>query len=219
MISGIIFDIDGTLLDSMPIWEDVGVRYLRSLGITPEPQLSQVLFPMTMEEGAAYIKSRYALPQSTEEIQRSVLRLIHNFYTQEVSLKPGAAGFLQQAAQRHISMVLATSGDADLALAALRRLGAADYFQGLFTCSQLHTSKQEPIIYETAAASMGTSPGDTAVFEDVRYAIQTAKRAGFYTVAVADAASSTDAPALKAEADCYLTDYYHTSSFWKCIRP
>ena len=68
MIKGAIFDVDGTLLDSMEIWEDVGVRYLRNLGIEPEPGLSKILFPMTVTEGASYVKEHYPLKQSMDQV-------------------------------------------------------------------------------------------------------------------------------------------------------
>ena len=73
MIKGVIFDVDGTLLDSMEIWEDVGVRYLNSIGIEAEPDLGTVLFTMSIQEGAAYVKEHYHLSQEPEEIVQGVL--------------------------------------------------------------------------------------------------------------------------------------------------
>ena len=76
MIRGTIFDLDGVLLDSMGIWEDLGARYLRRLHITPEPGLNEVLFPMSMEQGAAYLKAHYPLQQSEAEICGGIARML-----------------------------------------------------------------------------------------------------------------------------------------------
>ena len=96
MIRGAIFDLDGVLLDSMGIWEDLGARYLRRLHITPEPGLNEVLFPMSMEQGAAYLKAHYPLQQSEAEICGGIAQMLKDYYVQEVPAKPGAAALLVQ---------------------------------------------------------------------------------------------------------------------------
>ena len=109
MIRGTIFDLDGVLLDSMGIWEDLGARYLRRLHITPEPGLNEVLFPMSMEQGAAYLKAHYPLQQSEAEICGGIARMLKDYYAQEVPAKPGAAALLNFLAERGISMAAAGS--------------------------------------------------------------------------------------------------------------
>ena len=94
MIWGAIFDLDGVLLDSMGIWEDLGARYLRRLHITPEPGLNEVLFPMSMEQGAAYLKAHYPLQQCEAEICGGIAQMLKDYYVQEVPAKPGAAALL-----------------------------------------------------------------------------------------------------------------------------
>ncbi len=91
MIRGAIFDLDGVLLDSMGIWEGLGARYLRRLRITPEPGLNEILFPMSMEQGAAYLKARYPLQQSEAEICCGIAQMLEDYYVREVPAKPGAA--------------------------------------------------------------------------------------------------------------------------------
>ena len=206
-IRGAIFDADGTLLDSMHIWDELGERYLRSLGIKAEEGLAQILFSMTLEESSAYLKKRYQLAQSEEEIKAGVLAQLEDFYRHKVSLKPGAADFLYKLAEENIPMVIATSGDKELLEAALERLNVAQYFRRIFTCSELKTSKKQPDIYRIAADFLGTAPKETAVFEDVLYAVETAKSAGFFTAAVEDAASISDKERLKQTADVYLENF------------
>ena len=100
MIRGTIFDLDGVLLDSMGIWEDLGARYLRRLHIPPEPGLNEVLFPMSMEQGAVYLKAHYPLQQSEAEICGGIAQMLKDYYVQEVPAKPGAAALLAFLAER-----------------------------------------------------------------------------------------------------------------------
>lgn len=204
MIKGAIFDIDGTLLDSMPIWTDVGARYLRSIGVTPEEGLGEILFSMTMEEGAAYLRRTYNLSQTETDIQQGIVDIIGDFYRYEVQLKSGMRELLEQLYVQSIPMTLATTGERELAEAALTRLGVWRYFSAMFTANELHTSKKEPLIYHTAANFMGTAPHETMVYEDVIHALTTAKNAGFQTTAVEDAASRKDKAAILAIADHYI---------------
>ena len=104
MIRGAIFDLDGVLLDSMGIWNDLGARYLRGQGITPEPGLNAILFAMSMEQGAAYLKAHYPLPQSEAEIGDGIARMVADYYFYEVPAKPGAAALLAFLAERNIPM-------------------------------------------------------------------------------------------------------------------
>ena len=104
MIKGAIFDVDGTLLDSMEIWEDVGVRYLNSIGIEAEPDLGTVLFTMSIQEGAAYVKEHYHLSQEPEEIVQGVLDIISNYYKKTALLKSGAKELLEKLDKHNIPM-------------------------------------------------------------------------------------------------------------------
>lgn len=207
MIRGAIFDADGTLLDSMPIWSDAGARYLKSEGITAEAGLGDILFPMTLEEGSLYLKERYLSDKSPEEIRSGVLRVIEDFYRNEAELKPGAREYLEYLQSLGVKSAVATTGDRALLEAAFRRLGIIGYFEGIYTCSELKTSKREPEIYFTACGALGSEPSETAVFEDVLYAVKTAKSAGFITVAAEDAASEGDREEIKRTADIYIRDF------------
>ncbi len=215
MIQGAIFDIDGTILDSMPIWDDVGARYLTRLHIEPEPGLGEILFSMSLEEGAAYLQRRYSLVQTRDEIRQGVLQVIADFYRYEVQLKPGADGFLRAMAERGIPMTLATTSDAALTTAALTRLGVEGFFIKLFTCTALNTTKHEAKIYRAAAQYMGSSPEKTLVFEDVLHALKSAKSGGFRLAAVEDAASAGDRAEIRRISDIYLRDYWDLYPFWE----
>lgn len=207
MIKGVIFDADGTLLDSMHVWDEVGERYLHALGKTPEPDLYRILFPMTLEESSVYLKEHYGLAESPEEIKAGVLAIIDAFYRNEADLKSGVREYLKFLRQSGIRSVVATTGDKDQLEAAFTRLGIREDLEAIFTCSEWQTSKREPKIYLTAAKYLGTQPRETAVFEDVLFAVKTAKGAGFMTVAVEDAANESHREELRHTADLYVGDF------------
>ena len=164
MIRGTIFDLDGVLLDSMGIWEDLGARYLRRLHITPEPGLNEVLFPMSMEQGAAYLKAHYPLQQSEAEICGGIAQMLKDYYAQEVPAKPGAAALLEFLAERSVSMAAATSSPREHVTAALDRLGLLPHLKAVFTTGEVGVSKHEPVIYHLAAEALGTAPAETLIF-------------------------------------------------------
>ena len=207
MIKGIIFDADGTLLDSMHIWGELGARYLSSIGKKAEEGLAEILFTMSLEESGAYLKKAYDISDSVEKIMSDMLNLIEVFYKNEAELKKGAAVFLEFIKQKNIPAVIATSGNRELLLEALKRLRITDYFSEILTCTELKTSKKEPLIYLRATEIIGTQPEETAVFEDVLHGIKTAKNAGFVTFAVEDEASKNDRDEIKTISDYYIIDF------------
>ena len=217
MIRGSIFDLDGVLLDSMGIWEDLGARYLRRLHITPESGLNEALFPMSMEQGAAYLKAHYPLQQSEAEICGGIARMLKDYYAQEVPAKPGAAALLAFLVERGVSMAAATSSPREHVTAALDRLGLLPYLKAVFTTGEVGVSKHEPAIYHLAAERLGTAPEETLVFEDSLYALKTARAAGYCTVGVFDAHGEEDQAGLKAAAEVYLTALPEFPGHWDAL--
>lgn len=203
MIKGAIFDVDGTLLDSMEIWEDVAIRYLKSIGVEAEPDLPEVMFTMSLPEGAAYVKEHYRLTRETDEIIQGVLDIIRKYYEETAPLKPGVTKILEELSRKRIPMTVATSNNKEEVEAAFKRLGIASYFSRIFTCEEVGAGKTRPDIYMKAAEYMGTRPEETVIFEDVLHAIRTAKKAGFLAVGLYDEASKADQEEIKKEADWY----------------
>ena len=103
-ICGAIFDLDGVLLDSMAVWNDLGVRYLQKRGIQPEAGLSQILFSMSMEQGADYLKEQYQLPDTSQEILNGIEQMIQDFYFYEVQPKEGAKELLHFLQDQNVKM-------------------------------------------------------------------------------------------------------------------
>ena len=202
-----IFDMDGTLLDSMFIWDDLGPGMLRDIGITPEEDLSEKLKVLTLRQGAAYCKERYALPQSVEEIVSLIEGRVEKFYKEEVQAKPGVEKFLSLLKMEGVWMYVATATDRHLAEAALRHAGIDGYFRGILTCQEVGAGKDSPEIYERAMTRLKSNKRDTVVFEDALHAIETAKAAGFRVCAVYDSYAEAEQDKIRALSDYYILSF------------
>ena len=215
-LRGAIFDMDGTLLDSMQVWENAGEDYLRTLGCVPEEGVGELMKSMSLQQAALYCRERYALPLSVEEIMAGVNGRVERFYRQEARLKPGALDFLRTLSQRGVRMCLATATDLHLVEAALDRCGVRTYFSALFTCTQVGSGKDEPHIYRAALRHPGTGRADILGFGDALYAARTAKGDGFVTVGVADAYEKNEGE-LERLSDFFLRDFREVDQFWKFV--
>jgi len=205
MIKAAIFDVDGTILDSMSIWNNAAEMFLRSMGIKAETGLGKIMFSMNMTEGAEFLKNRYELDMDKDEIITGINNTIKYFYNYHVQLKEGVKKFLKDMKQAGIRMTAATSSDRHVVEEALKRLNVISYFDRIFTCTEVGAGKVKPDIYLAAAGYMGTLPKDTWVFEDALYAIRTAKNAGFRTVGVYDFSSIENIEEIKETCDIFLS--------------
>ncbi len=204
MIKGIIFDIDGVLLDSMLIWNDLGARYLRSIGVIPEAGLNEILFSMSMEQGADYLKEHYKLKESTDIILNGIQDMLKDFYFTEVKVKPGADELMKYLNDNHFRMTAATSSPRTHVEKALSRNGLLHYIEVIYTTGEIGISKHSSAIYDMAAAYMNLKPEEILVFEDSLYALKTAKSAGYKTVGVYDKNGETDQEGMKESSDIYV---------------
>ena len=211
-----IFDFDGTLFDSMFIWDNVGEIYLRSLEKEPKPSMREDVRALSLYQSACYFKQEYDLSLSVEEIMRGINQTIEHFYIHEVLPKPGVADFLKRMHKDGISMCIATASDRYQIEAALSRCGVEQYFEAIFTCSEVGHGKDEPVIFQKAMEHFGADRSSVIVFEDAIHAIQTAKDDGFAVVAVFDSSEKRQAE-IRNLADCYITDFEHTEEFWNLI--
>ncbi len=185
-IRGIIFDFDGTLFDTMHIWNTAGSDYLATLGITAKSDLNRTISPMPMRDSAQFMKSEYALSLSVEEIMDGVNRMIADFYCNHALPKENVLSSLEYLREHNIKMCIATATDRVQIEAALKRCGMSSFFEAVYTCSEVGCGKERPDIYLEALASLGTEISETAVFEDAFHAAKTAKDAGFFLTGVYD---------------------------------
>ena len=206
MLKGAIFDFDGSLVDSMYIWENISMDYLRSLGIEPKEKLNEVFEKFSLEEAAVYYQQNYGVTLSVAEIVRGVNEMIRTFYRTEVTFKKGIKDFLETMKQKDVKMCVATLSDTELVKETLTRLGIAEYFTEVFTCTEFGTGKTNPDIYRTALMHLGTQKDETFVFEDALYAAKTAKEDGFNVVGIYDKYEPNQ-DTLKQISDLYIQDY------------
>ena len=206
MIKGAIFDLDGTLLDSMFIWDTIGEVYLRSLDIEPREILSETFKTFTLEESAEYYRMHYGVSLSVAEIVDGVNRMIEDLYKSTVPLKKGVAEFLAGLSKAGVRMCIATVTDKYLVEAALTRLKVRQYFSEIFTTAEVGCGKNDPKIYRTALAYLGTQKSETVVFEDAYHALMTAKNDGFPVAAVYDKHELRQTE-MKENGDYYITNY------------
>ena len=214
MLKGAIFDFDGTLFDSMFIWNTAGETYLRSIGIEPREDLRKVLKTMSLLQSATYIREKYAVELTLEEIMDGINRTVEDFYFHTVQPKEGVITLLEQMKVKGIKMCIATATDRYQVNAALKRCGMESFFSEIFTCSDVGHGKDEPFIFLKAMDYLGTTRKNTVVFEDAYHAAKTAKADGFVTVAVYDSHEEKQKE-LQALSDFYFENYTETDTFWK----
>ncbi len=204
-IRGAIFDVDGTLLDSMFIWDTIGEAYLRSIGYQPKENLNETFKNMSLHQAARYYQTEYGVTLSIDEIMDGVNAMLERYYRFEVPLKPGVAELLERLRQSGVRLCIATATDRHLVEAALDRCGVLSCFGEIFTCNEVGHGKDEPDIFEAALRFLGTRKEETLVFDDALYAVRTAKEAGFPVVAVYDSHEKAQ-DQIRMLADVYLEE-------------
>ncbi len=196
-----IFDMDGTLLDSMPSWTYLGRNYLLRWQITPPDDLEQTINSMTLQESAAYFQT-LGLNKKTDDIVEGVMTQLRDEYRLSIPPKPGMLPLLQDLYQNTDSILcVLTTSEQNCAVQALKRNYMLSYFKDIFTSEKMGLSKRTAEIYQSVCAYYQVSPSETVVFEDALYAIQSAKRAGCYVCAVPDDSSASDWETISSIAD------------------
>lgn len=197
----IIFDMDGTLLDSMQMWENLGNIYLNSKGITPPDNLKELIENKTLDEAAEYFIAELGIKESVSQILDEILSLISDQYKYELLLKPGVKEYVLSEYEKGSKMCILTTSDRDLALAAMERTGIGHCIKEVYTAETLKMSKRIPDIFIKTCELMGFNPKDTYVYEDALYSAKSAKAAGCKLVAVYDDMNKSDWEELKSIAD------------------
>ena len=207
-----IFDMDGTLVDSMTYWRNLASEFLQSKGI-PEvsPAVSERIRPMTMTESAALFIQEYSLSGTAESVAAEMNAMMDEHYRKDIPLKTGVQAYLEALHSRGITMCVASATAEDLMEACLTRLGVAKYFSFLLSCETVGAGKNRPDVYWESAKRLGAEPAEIAVYEDALYAAETAKRAGFYTVAVRDDSNQLHWETLTALTDEVILDWQRTA--------
>ena len=208
-VKGAIFDMDGTLIDSLliwdVIWEELGVRFLNVNGFHPSSEDDKAVRTMTLKEAMLFIHSSYKLGNSGEEVLDEVNKIIIDFYSNDVKMKKGALNFLEYCYNNGIKMCVATATDLSLVKIAIEHCNIGKYFVDIFSCAQIGKGKDKPDIYLAALKSLGTSIDEVCIFEDSLVAIKTAKKLGIKTVGIYDKFNYGH-DEMKMISDMYISD-------------
>lgn len=203
----IIFDLDGTLVDSMWLWNDIDIEFLEARGLPLPETYQHDIEGMSFTETAIYTKELFRLPESVDELKAIWNRMAIEKYTYEIPFKPGAEIFLQYCKEQKISMGIATSNSRELVDAVVHALHLDNYIQKIVTSCEVEKGKPAPDVYLEAARRLGISPEHCLVFEDVPMGILAGKNAGMRVCAVEDAFSTDKQAEKRSLADYYISNY------------
>ncbi len=206
-VKGAIFDLDGTLLDSMGIWAQIDRRFLEKRGIPLPDDYVEKVTPMNYHDAAVYTIQRFTLAETEEEIIRDWVDLSVQAYHDEILLKPHVANYLNQLKQQGIKLAVATAQTRELYEPALRRNQIYHLFDAFADLSEVNRGKGFPDIYLLAAKRISLSAPDCMVFEDICAGIRGAKAGGFQTCGIYDPYSEYEKEKIQMEADRYVTTF------------
>jgi len=204
----VIFDLDGSLVDSMWIWRDIDIEYVGRFGIELPDNLQEELEGKSFSETADYFKERFPIPDSVEQIKADWNRMAWDKYLNEVPLKPGIPEFLDGCRRNGIKLGIATSNSRELVENIAKVHNLRDYFSCIMTACDVKKGKPAPDIYLAVAKKLGVEPGRCLVFEDIVPGIMAGKNAGMEVCAVEDAYSTHIKEQKEELADYYLEDFY-----------
>lgn len=206
-IKAVIFDLDGTLMDSMWMWTDIDIEYLAGYGYSLPDDLQKKIEGMGFTETACYFRERFSLPRTIEEIKQEWTRMAYDKYAVDVKTKPGAKKFLREIRAQGILTAIASSNSRELIMASLRGNHIEDCFDCIMTSCDVPKGKPSPDIYLSVASVLHTDPGECLVFEDVPMGIMAGVNAGMKVCAVRDRHSEDQQDEIRRLADYYIRSY------------
>ncbi len=205
--SGFIFDLDGTLLDSLWVWREVDIISLKRRGHDVPDDYAQAIAHLSFADAAKYTIERFQLSEAPEALMEEWYAMAMQEYHTRVMAKPYVREFLEQVRAQGIPMAAATASEHSLICPALERIGILDFFQNVTTIQEVTRDKSFPDIYLLAAERLGVAPENCVVCEDILAGIQSAKSAGFYTIGVEEPFSLPNREKIRQHADRYIESF------------
>lgn len=203
----VIFDLDGTLIDSMWVWQEIDKEFLGKRNITAPNNMDEVLEGKSFTESAEYFKQHFNLEMSAHEIKKEWNEMAWTFYTTKVHLKKGARKFLEALKAHNIKIGIATSNSTELVGAVLKALGILEYFSEIRTSCEVGKGKPFPDIYLKVAENLGVKPSECLVFEDIANGVRAGKNAGMTVGCVKDRQLDVQWKEIVSLADFSIEDY------------
>lgn len=204
---GIIFDMDGTLIDSMPAWENIGADFLRNHGIRPPEDLNETLKTMSFAESARYFIDCFGVDLNEEQIGEEINGMIRENYARHIKIKPYVKEALNQFRSQGIRMGVLTATHLSLTELVMNRCGILEHFDFILTSGMTGLPKSQPEIYRQAVAQMKLPAAEIAIFEDALYCIEAAKETGCQIVGVYDETSKNDWEEIKKQSDWTILSF------------
>lgn len=206
-VKAVIFDLDGTLVDSMWLWKQIDIDYLGRFGIELPDRLQQDIEGMSFSETAVYFKNRFELKDSLDKIKADWNEMAMELYKTKVKLKKGAYDFLQYLKNNGIKTGIATSNSKELLTAVLDALNINHLFDSVHVSCEVKAGKPSPDIYLLVAEDLGVSPNNCLVFEDISQGVLAGKNAGMRVCGVEDTYAILRGDNVAALSDYYIHDY------------
>ena len=208
---GIVFDCDGTLLDTIGVWHEAERELYRRAGATPAPGDHAIIVTLTLPEVGEFFHDRYGLGASAADVSHLLEGILIDFYETKAAERPGALEFVRMLADRGVPMSVASSSPQAFLQAGLAGAGFLPYMKAVVSVDDVGSSKREPAVYDRAREAIGTDRAHTWGFEDSLYAVRTLNRAGYPTIGVYDCDESGPYADLAREADIVICDYSELS--------
>ena len=204
---GVIFDCDGTLLDSMGVWREMESEFARRAGGELSPADKELLTTLTTPEAGRFFHEKFGLGASPQDVVRMVGEYMMEFYSTRAKARPGALAFVRALFERGVRLSVASSSPMPYLLAGLSHTDFLPLFDAVVSVDDVGKPKREPAVYDRARHLMGTDLSRTWGVEDALYAIGTLKRAGYHTLAVYDCDMSGTYAALAFAAERVVRDF------------
>lgn len=205
--SGVILDMDGTLVDSMGFWVTFDEDYARELGYEMNPEMAEEITAMGFRGTARWFIQEFNMDMTDDELVQLFIDRAVGFYRERAQEKPGASAYVRKLRERGVRIAVASSSSMTIVRAGLERIGVLDLVDVMVTTDDLNSTKSFPLVFEEAARQMGVPVGQCLTFEDITTAAESAKRAGTTTCGVFDANRQQDTESLKASTDFFIDSF------------
>ena len=208
MKTAAIFDLDGTILDSMGVWCEADAKFLGKYGYVPDTAYMEKIVTLPFTDGAQYILERYGLPLTVQQVKEELFHLAYDAYAYHVPLKDGVREYLQRLQDKKVPMAVATSGVKQMCEAAMKRLGLEQYFDAVVYTEEIGKNKEFPDVFYRAAKEMKCAPDCCLVFEDSPHAVLGAHQAGMGVIGIYDDFSKGSEQFMRKNCLRYIRSYY-----------